>query len=91
MLRVPPAPAPSAHNACSTAAKYGGVLPHAKVIVRAPHGDLGADAMIIGPRKTPAAPLEIREHAVPPLGAQRVEALFEEGFVIHHSRGAAAH
>jgi len=59
------------------------VLPHAEIVVRAPHRDLGADAVIIGARKTAAAPLEIGKDAVAPLGAQRVEALFEEAFVIH--------
>ena len=53
------------------------VLPHAEIVVRAPHRDLGADAVIIGARKPAAAPLEIGEDAIPPLGAQRIEALFE--------------
>jgi hypothetical protein len=43
---------------------------------------LGADAVVIGAWKTAAAPLEIGEGAVPPLGAQRIEPLFE-GFVMH--------
>src|ERR1700730_5419734 len=59
------------------------MLPHAEIVVRTPHRDLGADAVIIGARKAAAAPLEIGEHAVPPLGAQRVEALFEVALVIH--------
>ena len=59
------------------------MLPHAEIVVRAPHRDLGADPVIEGARKAAAAPLEIGEHAVPPLGAQRVEALFEKAFVIH--------
>src|SRR3954452_7917109 len=59
------------------------VLPHAEVIVRAPDRHLGADAVIIGARKPTAAPLEIGEHAVPPLGAQRTETLSEEALGIH--------
>ena len=62
------------------------VLPHAEIVVRAPHRDLGADAVIEGARKAAAAPLEIGEHAIPPLGAQRIEALFEKAFVIHRRR-----
>ena len=62
------------------------VLPHAEIVVRAPNGHLGADAVIEGARKPAAAPLEISKHAIPPLGAQRVEPLFEEPFVIHHRR-----
>jgi hypothetical protein len=38
--------------------------------------------MIEGARKAAAAPLEIGKHAIPPLGAQRTEALLEESFVI---------
>jgi len=59
------------------------VLPHAEIVVRAPDGHLGADAVVEGPRKPPASPLEIGKDAVPPLGAQRVEALSEEALVIH--------
>jgi hypothetical protein len=39
--------------------------------------------VVIGARKTAAAPLEIGEHPVPPLGPQRLEALFDEALVIH--------
>ena len=59
------------------------MLPHAEVIVRAPHGDFGPDAVIEGPRKAAAAPFEIGEDAVAPLSAQRLEALVKEPFVIH--------
>ena len=59
------------------------VLPHAEIVVRAPDGDLGADAVIEGARKAAAAPLEIGKDAISPLGAQRIEALFEEALVIH--------
>jgi hypothetical protein len=65
------------------------VLAHAEIVVRAPHRDLGADAVIIGARKAAAAPLEIGEDSVPPLGAQRVEALSEKTFVIHSSPQSA--
>jgi len=59
------------------------MLAHAEIIVRAPDGDLGADAVVEGAREAAAAPLEIGEDAVAPLGAQRVEALTEEPLVIH--------
>ena len=58
------------------------VLPHAEIIVRAPHRDLGADAVIISGRKPAAAPLEIGKHPIAPLGAQPVEALLEIALVI---------
>ena len=48
------------------------VLAHAEIVVRAPDGDLGADPVIKGARKTAAAPLEIGKDAVAPLSAQRV-------------------
>ena len=60
------------------------MLPHAKVIVRAPDGDLGTDAVIKGARKAAAAPLEIGKDAIASLGAQHVEALCEKAFVVHH-------
>jgi hypothetical protein len=59
------------------------VLPHAEIVVRAPHRDLGADAVVEGARKAAAAPLEIGKDAITPLGVQRVEALSEEALVIH--------
>ena|SRR6516164_2138614 len=46
-------------------------LPHAEIVVRAPHRHLGADPMVEGARKPPAAPLEIGEDAISSLGAQR--------------------
>src|SRR5712671_3397906 len=61
----------------------GWMLPHAEIIVRAPHRHLGADAVVIGAREAPAAPLQIGEHAIPPLGARCLKALVEEAFVIH--------
>jgi hypothetical protein len=39
--------------------------------------------MVIGARKTAAAPLEIGEHAIPTLGVQRTETLFEKALVSH--------
>jgi len=59
------------------------VLTHAEIVVRAPHCDLGADAVVIGARKAAAAPLEIGEDAIAPLGTQHLEPLFEETLVIH--------
>jgi len=59
------------------------MLAHAEIVVRAPDGDLVADPVIEGPRKAAATPFEIGEDAVPPLGPQHIEALFEEAFVIH--------
>src|SRR6266446_1408995 len=68
------------------------MLPHAKVIVGAPDGDLGPDPMIEGARKATATPLEIGKDAVAPFRAQRVEALTEEGFVVHrrHAQQSSA-
>jgi hypothetical protein len=40
-------------------------------------------AQIIGPREAAAAPLEIGKDAIPPLGVQRTETLFEVTLVIH--------
>jgi len=40
--------------------------------------------VIEGAREAAAAPLEIGEDAIPPLAAQRTEALFKEAFVIHN-------
>src|SRR5215469_1197521 len=65
--------------------EHRGVLAHAEIVVRAPHRDLGADAMVKGARKAPAAPLQIGEHAVPPFAVQRVETVSEKAFVIHSS------
>src|SRR6266404_4325301 len=62
-----------------------GMLPHAEIVVRAPDRDLGTDAVIEGAREAAATPLEIGEHAIPPLGVQRTEALSEEALVIHGS------
>src|SRR5438132_7663236 len=59
------------------------MLPHAEIIVRAPDGNLGPDPMIESAREAAATPLEIGKDAVAPLGAQRIEALTEEGFVVH--------
>jgi hypothetical protein len=39
--------------------------------------------VVEGARTPPAALLEIGEDAIPPLGAQRFEALLEEALVIH--------
>src|SRR6516164_60552 len=59
------------------------VLPHAEIIVRAPHRDLGTDAVIKGARKAASASLEIGKDAVASLGAQRFLTLTEELFLIH--------
>jgi hypothetical protein len=39
--------------------------------------------VIEGAREAAAAPLEIGKHAIPPLGVQLIQALFEKSFVIH--------
>jgi hypothetical protein len=62
------------------------VLAHAEIVVGAPDGDLCPDPMIEGARKAAAAPLEIGQDAIPSLGTQRVEALFEKGLVIYAGR-----
>jgi len=63
--------------------QYCRVLPHAEIVVRAPDGHLGADAVVESARKAAAAPLEIGEDAIPSLDVQCVEALFEVALVIH--------
>jgi hypothetical protein len=78
MSRVPPAL--TAPRVSSIAASTAGC---AEIIVRAPHRDLGGDAMVEGARKPPAAPLEIGKQTIPPLGMQCVEALSEKALVIH--------
>ncbi|SRR5260370_134998 len=60
-----------------------GVLAHAEVVVRAPHGDLGADAVVEGARKAAAAPFEIGEDPVASLGMERIEARLEEIVEVH--------
>ena len=59
------------------------VLPHAEIVVRAPHRDLGADAVVEGARKAAAAPFEIGEDPVAALGVERVDARPEEAVEIH--------
>src|SRR5216684_5076803 len=63
--------------------QHRGVLPHAEVIVRAPHRDLGADAMIEGAREIAATPLQIGKDAVAALGMQRIHAGLEEIVEVH--------
>jgi hypothetical protein len=59
------------------------MLPHAEIVVRTPHRDLCADAVVEGARKAAAAPLEIGKDAVATLGAQPVELPLEKAFVVH--------
>src|SRR5205809_2815627 len=59
------------------------MLPHAEIVVRAPHSHLGADLVIEGAREAAATPLEIGKGAIPPLGVQSVETLSKEALVIH--------
>src|SRR6266568_9347972 len=59
------------------------MLPHAEIVVRAPHRDLGADAMIEGAREAPATPFEIGKDTIPSLGVQCTEAPSEKALVIH--------
>ena len=61
------------------------MLAHAEVVDRAPDGDLGADPVIEGARKMAAPPLGVGEDAVALLGAQPLQALSEEAFVIHRN------
>jgi len=62
------------------------MLAHAKIVVRAPDRDLGADPMIKGARKAAAAPLEVGKDALAILCMQLNEALFEEAFVVHREQ-----
>jgi hypothetical protein len=43
------------------------VLAHAEIVVRAPHGDFRADAVIVSAREMAAAALQIGKDAVAPL------------------------
>jgi hypothetical protein len=63
--------------------QYRRVLAHPEIVVRAPDGDLGADPMIIGPRKPAATPLEIGKDAIASLAPQRAELPLEKTLVIH--------
>ena len=64
--------------------QHGRVLPHAEIIVRAPHRDLGADAVIESAREAAAAPLEIGKDPVAALGVERVDARPEKTVEIHN-------
>jgi hypothetical protein len=79
MLRVPPAP--TARKVSCIAASTAG--PHAEIIVRAPHRDLRADAVVMRARKAAAAPLQIGEDAVASLFPQRIETTLKKRFVVH--------
>ena len=59
------------------------MLAHAEIVVRAPHGDLAAAAMIEGAREGAGPPLQIGEYPVMALGPERIEARLEKAFVIH--------
>jgi hypothetical protein len=48
-------------------------LPHAEIVVRAPDGDFGTDAVIEGPRKAAATPLEIGKEAIASFAPQLTE------------------
>jgi len=56
---------------------------YAEIVVLAPHRDFGADAAVVSARKAAAAPLDVGEDAVAALGAQGIQALFEQAFVVH--------
>jgi hypothetical protein len=59
------------------------VLPHAEIIVRAPHRHLGADAVVEGARELAAAPLQIGKNPVAPLCVEGVHALLEKAVKVH--------
>src|SRR5689334_16107759 len=63
--------------------EHRGMLAHAEIVVRAPHGNLAANPVVVGPWKAAAAPLEIGKHPIAPLSAKPGEAMPEEAFVIH--------
>jgi hypothetical protein len=54
------------------------VLPHAEIVVRAPDGDFGTDAVIEGPRKAAATPLEIGKEAIASFAPQLTELPLEK-------------
>src|ERR1700690_1961464 len=62
------------------------MLTHAEIIVRAPHGDLGAKAMIVGARKAPAPPLQIGEDTIAAFAMERVKPLLEKCVEVHGHR-----
>ena len=80
---MPPAPAPARSIAACIAASTFGMLAHAEIIVGAPDGDVVAEIVVERARELAGAPLEIGEHAITPLGAQRVQPALEELLVIH--------
>ena len=61
------------------------VLPHAQVVVGAPHGDrrLAALAVVRRLREVAGVAFQVREHPVVALPTQPVELLAEDGIVIH--------
>ena len=65
-----------------------GVLPHAEIVVAAPHGDVldGAPGMARRHGKRAGVALQIREHPVAPVAAQARQPLGKEPFVIHYPR-----
>src|SRR4030088_2551523 len=67
---------------------HGRVLAHAEIVVRAPHRDLGADAVVESAREATAAPLEISEDPVAALGVERVNARPKEAVEIHIAAAA---
>src|SRR5215469_6420393 len=62
---------------------HGRVLAHTEIVVRAPHGHLFPDAMVVRSREAAAAPLEIGEDAIASLATKLTDALGEEILVVH--------
>jgi hypothetical protein len=63
------------------------VLAHAEVVVRAPDRDVAQAPVILaqrGDRELAGLPLEIGEHAIPPLGVKRIEGVVENIVVSAH-------
>src|SRR5690606_21206659 len=63
--------------------QHRGVLTHAEIVVRAPDGHLGADAMLESAREASRATLEIGEDTITPLALQCLYPVAEEGLVVH--------
>ena len=84
MLRVPPAPVPQVADRVDHRGYDLGVLAHAKIVVRAPDGDLPHVIPVpVRFRKGAAAAFKIGEGAVVAFGLERVELALEVASKVH--------
>jgi hypothetical protein len=83
ILRVPPAPTPRIERVVRRF-ENSRMLPHPKVIVRAPDSHLGPEQVMIGQRKCAGSPLEVGEVPVTPFPAKCLKPAVEECVTIKH-------